>query len=633
MSLQDQHIYSTTLNLDKKQINYLSRDYQAIRQDLITYLKNFYPDQWQDFNVASPGMAMVDLNAYVGDILSYAIDKKYNELFLDGVQRRSSVYRMAKTFGYTPPGVRPSLTIVDMSVDVPVTASGPNTSYLPLFRAGVKISGGGQVFETTSDIDFSNDYSDGGIPNRVIEPVKDSNENITKYVITKREKVTAGASKVIRVEITADDVKPFYTYTLPDTNPLSIESIIILPGLDISDTPTYEDFNDSDYKFWEVDHLPDNKVFTEDDTQTGVNGVKIGTYLTVAKRFEKEFLSNGKCKIILGGGEAGYNAYAAYLTDATEVKNCSSPPILTMENILNNDALGEKVTANSTMFIKYRVGGGPLSNIGSNTLTNISNINAVILGTQASLNEAVLSSAKVNNPIPAIGGLGLPTVQEIASNISANFAAQDRCITLEDYISRSYQLPGKFGAPFRIYGEVEDNKIKMYILSKNAAGQIMTTSTNAVKNNLAEYLAPYRSINDFVEINDGRVINLQAEVDLFVDKSFNASEVKLNALNELKSFFDINKWQMNQTIYISQITDILRDVPGVINVVDMRFYNMTGGGYSVTESPQATGSKEIIPDTGGYRTRIELSDNSIIGLPISMFELKYINKDALVRVG
>ena len=48
-----------------KQINYLSRDYETIRTDLINYLKAFFPDQWQDFNVASPGMALLELNAYV----------------------------------------------------------------------------------------------------------------------------------------------------------------------------------------------------------------------------------------------------------------------------------------------------------------------------------------------------------------------------------------------------------------------------------------------------------------------------------------------------------------------------------------------------------------------------------------
>ena len=51
-------------------INLLSRDFQSIRSDLESFLQAFYPEVWKDFNVTSPGMALVDLNAYVGDLLS-----------------------------------------------------------------------------------------------------------------------------------------------------------------------------------------------------------------------------------------------------------------------------------------------------------------------------------------------------------------------------------------------------------------------------------------------------------------------------------------------------------------------------------------------------------------------------------
>src|ERR1017187_6462545 len=101
----------------QRQINYLSRDFSTIRQDLITYLQNFFPNQWQDFNVASPGMALLELNAYVGDLLSFVADKKFNEQFLDGVTEITSVYRLAKTFGFKVPGVRPALTLSDIIIE------------------------------------------------------------------------------------------------------------------------------------------------------------------------------------------------------------------------------------------------------------------------------------------------------------------------------------------------------------------------------------------------------------------------------------------------------------------------------------------------------------------------------------
>ncbi len=616
-----------------KQVNYLSRDFQTIRTDLINYLKAFFPEQWQDFNVASPGMALLELNAYVGDLLSFSIDKKYNELFLDGVSQRNSVYRMAKTFGFKVPGVRPALTIVDIVVDLPTTADGPDYSYSPVLRPGLQIQGGGQTFETTYEVDFSNDFSELGTMNRTIQPVLNGNQDLIKYRILKRETVKAGVSKVLKIEIVSGDEKPFMQITLPENNVLEIVDVIAEPGIGLNKIPTYEDFHDVSKRYWEVDYLATDKIFIDDDNEQSTNGVKIGKYLQISKRFIKEFMSDGTCKLTFGGGSENYDSYETYLSNLTKTSCCSNlNPNLNISSMLSNPSLGEIVLGNSTLYIKYRIGGGPLSNVGQNVLQSVSNIDGVILGSDANINQAVMSSIRTSNPAPAIGGRGLPTVSEIKNYIASNFASQDRCVTLEDYISRAYQIPGKFGAPFRIFGEVNDNKIILYILTKDASGKLNATSTGEIKSNLATYLLPYRMINDFVEIDDGKFVNIEVQVDLFVDKTYNSSEVKLNTILKIQDFFDTDNWQMNQHIYVSQLTDIIREIPGVINVVDVRFYNLEGGNYSTTLCSQATGDITEDISTGVYKTQIEFIDNAIYSTPVSMFEVRYPEKDLKIRV-
>jgi hypothetical protein len=302
-----------------------------------------------------------------------------------------------------------------------------------------------------------------------------------------------------------------------------------------------------------------------------------------------------------------------------------------VSTILNNTALGVQVPPNSTIFIKYRAGGGPLSNVGSNVLNQVSNINSQSLGANLELIQGVLASTRANNPIPAIGGVGLPGVEEVKSFIAANYASQNRAVTLDDYVARAFQMPGKFGAPFRVFGKVEDNKVKMYTLTRDGAGKLVDVSTNVIKTNLQRYMVPFRMINDYVEINDGKIVNIQIEADLFVDKTFNASEVKSQAINKIKSYFDVEKWQMNQNIYVSQLTDFLRDIPGIINVVDIRFYNMEGGDYSSTRHSQANFNRTQDPNTGAFRTEFGYIDNAIFGTPISMFEIKFAAKDILIR--
>jgi hypothetical protein len=608
---------------------YLNRDFESIRQDLINILKVYYPDQYQDFNAVSVGMSLVDLMAYVSDILSYHTDKKFNEMFLESASEKTSLYRLARNLGYKAPGYRPAITIADFSIEVPATADGPDTNYLPLYRPGVQIKGAGQIFETTNEIDFSSDFSEDGVANRKIVPIFNSNQDILRYRIVKREKAKAGQSKVFSMDITLEDSQTsFFEVLLPETNVLEITSIIAKPGTGFVGDPSYDEFNNFSYKYWEVDDLPQDKVFIEDTSLISVDGVQIGNYITVDQRFVKDFLADGTCKITFGGGSIITDGYERYL----ESIPINEQGQIEVSDMLDNNALGVKLPANSTLYIKYRVGGGTLSNIGSNVLNQVGNINAVILGSDPQLNQQVIASTTATNVIAGLGGADLPTVEELRYAISGNFASQKRCVNLLDYITRAYQLPGRFGAPFKIHGDQQDNKIILYILSKDANGKLMTSSLSTVKNNLVSYLEPYRCLNDFVEINDGKVINLQVELDLYVDKVFNANEVKLNSINAVKDFFDINKWNMNQPIYVSQITDILREIPGVINVIDIRFYNMDGGNYSSTLIAQADGQRTLVQAPSIFRTPITYIDNTIYSAPTAMFEIRYPEKDIRCRL-
>ncbi len=614
-------------DLGKSQ-NYLNRDYQSIRKDLIELLRVHYPDQFQDFNSTSIGMSLVELMAYVSDLLSYNTDKRFNELFLDGVTERTAVFRMAKTFGLQPVGFRPAMAVADIEIEVPTTADGPNTSYLPIYRPGVQIKGAGQVFETVNECDFSSDYSVDGIANRKILPVFNANQDILRYKIIKREKIKAGVTVIYKKEITTEEAATaFFEVYLPENNVLEIISVICKPGLNLLTPPTYTEFNEFQNRYYEVDDLAQKKIFIADDSQPTSNGVQVGQYLEVPQRFIKEFMADGSCKITFGGGVADYNAYEYYLANIA-IDN----DLIDASDVFNNNALGVKLPASSTLYIQYRIGGGSLSNVGSNTLQQVGNVDAVFVGNDAQIQQNVINSTRATNPIAAVGGADLQTVDEIKYLISSNFAAQKRCVTLDDYISRAYQLPGKFGAPFRIYGKTEDNKIKLYILSKDANNKLSPRSSNTIKNNLVEYLTSYRMINDFVEVNDGKVIDLQIEVDLFVDKSYNLNEIKVNTITMIKGFMDIEKWQMNQHIYISQIVDAIREIPGVINIVDIRFYNLEGGQYSSTVISQATGQRENILNTGIYRTRIEPINNAIFSTPVSMWQIRQPDTDILVRI-
>jgi hypothetical protein len=615
------------------QVNYLDRDFNTVRKDLIDYLRTFYPEQWQDFNVASPGMSLLELNAYVTDLMSHVADKKFIELYIDGAQSRESVYRLAKTKGYKVPGVRPSLCIADVTIDVPVTADGPDENYLPIYRRGLQVKGAGQVFETTDDIDFSSDFSEDGVANRTIEPIRNGNQQLIKYRILKREKIKAGVTSIHKEVVGENGGRPFYQLELPAKNVLEIVSVIVINSTNVTTVPSYSDFHNDAIRYYEVDSLPTDKIFVEDESVPSLNGIKDGKWFEVKKRFEKEFKADGSCVLTFGGGDANYDTYNTYLSFLTGEDVCRNDINMNISDILDNTALGNTIPKNCTIFVQYRIGGGNSSNVGANALTDVSGVDAVISGPNAAQNNLVISSTRANNPIPALGGKGHPSIEEIRYNIAANHSAQERCVTLNDYTSRAYQLPGKFGGPFRIHATVDDNKVKMYILTRDGNGKLVSSSTSTIKDNLVQYLSKYRMINDFVEINDGKVVNLELNVDLYIDRnSFSPREIKLAAVNAIGDFMDVEKWQMNQHIYVSQLVDILREVPGVINVVNIDFYNLEGGGYSSTLIGQAVGPRQQVLETGGFKTKIELIDNTVFSSPASMFEIRNISQDVRIRV-
>ena len=133
----------------KPPINYTSRDFETIKQDLVNYAKRYYPNTFQDFNEASFGALMLDLVAYVGDQLSFYLDYQTNETFIDSALESKNIISLAKQLGFKYPGSATSTGTVAFYVEVPVnvTTLGPASEYIPILRAGTTVTtSGGSVY-------------------------------------------------------------------------------------------------------------------------------------------------------------------------------------------------------------------------------------------------------------------------------------------------------------------------------------------------------------------------------------------------------------------------------------------------------------------------------------------------------
>ena len=602
-------------------IRYGSRTFGEIREDLIALIRQSYPEILSDFTDSSVGAMLIDLNAGVTNNLSINTDRAFQETQLEYAQQRSSILNIAKNMGFNIPARRPSVTVVDFSVTVPVLGNAPDASYYPILSAGAQIVGGGKTFEIQNNIDWNTAISSLGDPNRSIIPTLDSNGIPVNYIVTKREVVLNGATSIYKKVITASEVVPFFSITLPDPDVLEIDSVILLEGTNYSNDPTTEQFNDPENKYYEVDFLAQQRVFVDDELSssgsTNTNNIKAARWTDITKKFIKEYTPNGYCKLTFGSGDADVDAFK----DGFLKAGVSNRQFL--DNFLNNTALGEKLKANYTLFVKYRTGGGSASNIGANVLTQMGAYDMTVQGSRQQVNQQVRRSLTVNNPIPAIGGNDGLTTEQIRQLVKYNFSAQQRATTLTDYLLQVYKMPGEYGSPYRANAYKLNNKVVIPIIGIGADGKLDNTSNSLLQENITEWLTEFRMVNDYIEIKDGQIFNLGFEVDVYIENRAE-NQIANNIVNTISDYFDTDEHEMNEDVYLGRLEKQILDVNGVINIISLKVFNLVGGDYSVN-----TVTQPISNTTTG---EIRIENNTIYSTPDSMFEIKYPKKDIKVSM-
>ena len=598
-------------------INYTDRDFESIRDGLINYTKQYYPELIQNFNDASVFSVLMDLNAAVADNLHYHIDRSIQETVLQYAQQKSSIYNIARTYGLKIPGYRPSVAVVDISITVPPLGDAEDYRYLGILRAGSQFNGGGTTFETVYDIDFSTQYNQEGSVNRTKVPTFDANNKIINYIITKREVVVNGTTKVFKRVINATDVVPFFNFFLPERNVLGVNAIIQRDGTSYPNVPNYGEFLNANNKWYEVDALAEDTVFIEDPTKPVDNaGIKVGKYIKTENRFITEYTPEGFLKIQFGGGTT---------TPNIQLANFAKQGInLDLANYQNNIGLGLTVQPNTTIFVQYRTGGGLASNVGVGVINQVGTIDFAVNGPSDSINSNVLNSLVVNNVTAAIGGANPPSTEEVRNMVGFNFAAQRRAVTVNDYKSLIDTMPGKYGAPAKVAITENNNKITVQILSYDQTGKLTQTVSNNLKTNLATYLSKFRMINDYIQIDVAKVIDLAFDIYVVVESSVNRGQVITEVINQVSNYMAPENRDMGENVNISDIRRLIQNTSGVISLSNLQVFNKVGGQYSTSETSQRYVNKAT--------REIQLIDDNIFAEPTQIYQIRFNNKDIRVFV-
>ena len=598
-------------------ISYTTRDFQGIRTELLNYVKTYYPELIQDFNDASVFSVFLDLNAAVADNLNYQIDRSIQETVLQYAQQRSSIYNIARTYGLKLPGQRPSVALVDFSVTVPAFGDKEDERYLGTLLRGSQVTGAGVVFENIYDIDFASPYNSQGYPNRLKIPNFNSNNVLVNYTITKREMVVNGITKVFKRVIGANDVKPFFELFLPEKNVLGITSVLLKSGTEYTNIPTTAEFLGLSNRWYEVDALAEDRVFIEDPTKVSDQpGIKVGKYIQTQDRFITEYTPEGFKKMTFGGGT---NTAQDQLNQFTTLG-----VTLDLQRYSNNISLGSTLIPNSTLFIQYRVGGGLSTNLGTSVITQIGTVSFSVNGPSEATNSSVVNSLRCTNVTAAVGGAGVPSLEEIRNYVSFNFSAQKRAVTVQDYESLIRNMPAEFGAPAKVSITENDNKILIQILSYDTSGKLTNIVSNTLRQNIANYLSNYRMMNDYISIFTAEVIDLGVEVSIVLDSAQNSGQVISSVIDKISAYFNPQTRELGQNVYLSEIKSLIQNTNGVLTVAGLDIFNQVGGQYSSAETS--------MPYADAETKRISTVDDTIFAQPSQVYQIRYPSKDIKISV-
>lgn len=621
---------------NKKDISYLGKDFGQFKRNLIEFTKQYFPNTYTDFNQASPGTLFIDMASYVGDVLSYYADINLRESLLEQASERGNIYDIAKALGYRPNNVVPAYVTLDVYQIVPATGTGvnvkPDFNYALSIKSGMRVkqNNGNSIFRTLDSIDFA--FSSSYDTTEVTIYESDTATKLPTYYLLKKQ-VQAVSGEVKTATFNFNSAVPYDKVVLPDLDIIEIISVTEADG----------------DNWYEVPYLAQDTIFesvpnlAENDPDLAVYRASSPSLLKLrktAKRYVTRLRSDNRLELQFGSGISDNND-EEIIPNPTNVGNGLSSLRRNVDvnidpsNFLYTRTYGQ-APANTSLTITYTIGNGIADNVPANVLTNVTfiqyddDINAT---SNANLVNFIKSTVAVTNAIPAAGAKTADSLQDIKNNALSNFATQNRLVTREDYIIRAYSMPAKFGSVAKAYivpddqiaqEAYEQNRIanplamNMYVLGFNQSKQLVALN-DAIKENLKTYLGYYRILTDAVNIKDAFIINIGVQFEISVLSNYNSNEVLLNCINNLKDYFNVDRWQINQPIIKSEVLNLLGNVKGVQNVINVTFNNLyeTSSNYSGNAYDLAAATK-----------------NGVIypSLDPSIFEVKFPNQDIKGRV-
>jgi hypothetical protein len=609
---------------EDKNVSYLNKDFGAFKAALQQYAKTYFPSTYNDFSEATPGNLFIEMASYVGDVMSFYLDTQTQENFLIYAKEKENLYAMSYVMGYRPKASYASTTTVDIYQLMPATSSDGGVTFSPNYNTyGLIIPSNTVITSTSTGIKFLTtqqiDFTDTG--STEISFV-DSN-----YFLFKKS-TEAISAELKETTISFPGNQKFATTTITDTNVLQI---LRVTG---SDSNTW----------YEVPYLAQASIFQKvaNPSYSTDQVPYILQLQKVPRRFTSRILSDNTLQLEFGAGLSSNKTDSQILPTPDNIQLGLVPGISLLTNNYNEASVfftQEYGLAPSGNYnVKYLVGGGITSNVPANDLTTLDTSGLYFKNGNpgGGIATTVLSSVVSANPNPSSGGRNGDTTDEIRQNALYSYSTQLRAVTKDDYIIRALSMPSNYGTLAKAYISQDFTRedfqqtvantqpgnpltLDLYILSYNSNKQLTTASTT-LKQNLVTYLNEYRMVTDAINIRDAFYINIGINFDIVILSGYSNKDVLTNCISVIQDHFNIDKWQINQPIILSDIQSKLLQVRGVQSVVKLE----------ITNKQDATNT--IYSQYGYDIAGATRQGNIYPSLDPAIFEVRYPNTDIQGRV-
>lgn len=658
-------LINKTFKANTKDVLYLNRDFTSLKQQIIDFTKQYYPQSYKDFSESSPGQIFIEQAAYVGDVLSYYTDYQFKESFIQFAGERKNIINQAQFLGYKPKVSSVSSTNVDLYQLIPaIRMPGVNGEYIPderyclILKPYTQLSSvSGVPFIIEDSVDFSQNTLFS--PREISVYNRDNTGAPLFYLIKKTTQTYSG--RIITKTVSVGNPQSFLKIKLDETNVVKIVSVVDSNGNNYYETQ----YLAQDTIPIVVDNVPlNNQTLSKYRSETP----KILKYLRTELRFITTVDQNNITYLQFGANTENFENTIIIPNPSnvgvalSNLKNLNIS--LDGTNVLKNNSYGVS-PSNTTLTITYIVGGGLESNVNSAEINRINSTDFLNDLTSLTDGEIVLlnnikNSLRVTNLEASSGGADAETNEEIRQNSILNFSAQNRMVTSEDFLLRTYSLPTYLGNIAKVYVENNSNRKIQYnqlirgIISSNGnelldlnplnpldrrkfleasnpftnnlytlgydINKKLTQINPATLNNLISYLNNFKILNDKINIIDGYIINIGIDFKITVFNGFNKRDVLNSCLESVKNFLKTENMNFNQPINLSQLNFEMMKNEGVQSVIELKVKNLTidDGDYSpiAYNLSIATQNNIIYPSKDPSVFEVKYPDNDIKGLVV-----------------